>query len=82
MYKNGFGINNLQGLMCHKITPKQTKLNLISMDNGYRTEFKPRVMADKRKKSDGERQKAREREGGSSDPCCRHALMIMMMITL
>ena len=26
MYKNGFGINNLQWLMCHKTKPDQTKL--------------------------------------------------------
>ena len=25
MYKNGFGINNLQWLMCHKTKPNQTK---------------------------------------------------------
>ena len=25
MYKNGFGINNLQWLMCHKTQPNQTK---------------------------------------------------------
>ena len=25
MYKNGFGINNLQWLMCHKTQPNQTE---------------------------------------------------------
>ena len=26
MYKNGFGINNLQWLMCHETKPNQTKI--------------------------------------------------------
>ena len=29
MYKNGFGINNLQWLMCHRTKPNQTKPNLL-----------------------------------------------------
>ena len=29
MYKNGFGINNLQWLMCHKTKPNQTKPIII-----------------------------------------------------
>ena len=29
MYKNGFGINNLQWLMCHQTKPNQTKPNQI-----------------------------------------------------
>ena len=31
MYKNGFGINNLQWLMCHKTKPNQ--INLIQKDS-------------------------------------------------
>ena len=35
MYKNGFGINNLQLLICHKTKPKQI------LRNGYRSQNSP-----------------------------------------